>query len=257
MKIFKQILLSVMIGLLFLFAGCSEEQATQPEPEKLKDGDYRAPQAAAVPKIDGKGDESCWANAEWVNIDKLWLGPAFTESDFKGQYKAVWSKDKLYLLVEITDDVLMDSRSNPLISYWEDDCLEIFIDENNSDGNHQNSYNAFAYHVSVFYDAVDLGTDGQPHLYNDHLQVFRSKSGTLYTWELAITIYDDTFVYGADSNKTVELTEGKKMGFAIAYCDSDLSKQRENFIGTMDIPGTDKNRAWIDAGVFGTMELVK
>ncbi|MBN2410170.1 CBM9 family sugar-binding protein [candidate division KSB1 bacterium] len=257
MKIIFQMIFICSALCLLLFAGCSEDETTEPKPEKLKEGDYRATQAAAVPKIDGKGDEECWTKADWAAIDKLWLGSSYTESDFTGRYKAVWSKEKLYLLVEIIDDVLMDSRPDPLNSYWEDDCLEIFIDEDNSDGNHQNNYNAFAYHVSVFYDAVDLGTDGQAHLYNDNLNVFRSKSGTLYTWEFEITIYDDSFVYGAENNKTAELTEGKKMGFAIAYCDSDLSKQRENFIGTMDIPGTDKNLAWIDAGVFGTMELVK
>ena len=34
----------------------------------------------------------------------------------------------LYLLVEITDDVLFDQHANPLHLYWDDDCIEIFID---------------------------------------------------------------------------------------------------------------------------------
>jgi hypothetical protein len=45
------------------------------------------------------------------------------------------------------------------------------------------------------------------------------------------------------------------MGFALAYCDNDTSKERENFIGSVAVAGEDKNRGWIDAGIFGTIVL--
>lgn len=41
----------------------------------------------------------------------------------------------------------------------------------------------------------------------------------------------------------------------LAYGDNDHSPERENFIGNVRIDGTDKNRGWIDAGVFGLLEL--
>jgi len=258
MTTFTRITMTVGLGLMILGAACSEDEPTKPKTTKpLTTADYTAPMAATAPIIDGNGNDACWANAEWADLDQLWLGVAPAAADFTGRYKFVWTAEKLYLLAEITDDVLMDSRTNPLSSYWEDDCLEFFIDENNSDGDHQNNYNAFAYHVSVFYDAVDLGVDGQPHLFNDHISVLRTKVGTRYTWEFAITVYNDTFVYGADNNPVVTLTLGKKLGYALAYCDSDASKTRESFIGSIAIAGTDKNRAYIDAGIFGTMELVE
>lgn len=59
--------------------------------EKLKEGNYRAPLAGTTPVINGKGDEDCWAKADWENIDKLWIDANFTNADFTGRYKAVRS----------------------------------------------------------------------------------------------------------------------------------------------------------------------
>jgi len=45
--------------------------------------------------------------------------------------------------------------------------------------------------------------------------------------------------------------------FAIAYCDNDHSEERENFIGIVYVAGPDKNRGWIDSGIFQTYVLTK
>ncbi len=57
----------------------------------------------------------------------------------------------------------------------------------------------------------------------------------------------------------VKLTAGKKLGFAVSYNDNDATGGRENFIGSINIEPVDgdKNRGWIDAGVFGTLELIR
>jgi hypothetical protein len=240
---------------LMLSIGCKSDNPTEPEVEKSVPGYYRAGRAGQSPSIDGLASDDCWTDAEWAGIDQLWLGPAYSEDDYKGRYKIAWTPDLLYILVEITDDVLVDSHRDPLRDYWQDDCLEVFIDEDNSGGIHRYSYNAFAYHIALDYNVVDMGPDQQVRLYNDHLDVKRTKNGNTYTWEIALKVYSDQYVDGSDKNRPVTLTEGKKIGFAIAYCDSD-GTVRENFIGTMVIPGSDKNTAWIDAGVFGTLELV-
>ena len=44
----------------------------------------------------------------------------------------------------------------------------------------------------------------------------------LSIWELKISIYNDTFKDGG-ANKPIILETGKKLGFAIAYCDNDTS----------------------------------
>ena len=48
-------------------------------------------------------------------------------------------------------------------------------------------------------------------------------------------------------------------GFMLAYCDNDGSKEREHFIGSVEIApkNGDKNRGYIDASVFGKLWLKK
>lgn len=218
---------------------------------------YQAVKADAAPAIDGLANENSWAMASWAPIDQLWLGSPFTPADFTGRYKAVWTSSKLYLLVEITDDVLSDIYPDPLVQWYDDDCVEVFLDEDRSGGIHQYNYNAFAYHVSTLYDVVDIGTDKNPHLYNDHIQTKRSKNGTVYNWEMEITPFTDAFVYGVANNPVVTLSKGKVMGFSLAYCDNDGGPLRESFIGSEVLAAADKNRSYIDASIFGTIELVE
>ncbi len=73
---------------------------------------------------------------------------------------------------------------------------------------------------------------------------------------MLIKVYLDT--YDDTSNlEPVILTENKRIGFALAYADNDKSAERENFIESVFVSGEDKNQGWIDANIFGTLELVK
>jgi hypothetical protein len=101
---------------------------------------------------------------------------------------------------------------------------------------------------------IDIGTDSAAHLFNDHVITKYTKTGDRYVWEAAISIFDDTFDRNS-ANEPVVLRTGKQMGFALAYCDNDTSALRENFIGSEKVTGDDKNRGWIDANVFGLLEL--
>jgi len=206
-------------------------------------------------KLDGKPNETAWKNASWKAIDQKWLGGDYTKEDFNGKYKVVWDSEHLYVLAEITDDVLFDEHSDGLVNYWDDDCLEIFIDEDASGGNHQYNYNAFAYHIALDDKIVDIGTDSLPHYY-DHVKSVRKTIGNTSIWEVSIDIYDDNYSHNKPNQKVV-LEHLKEIGFAIAYCDNDASKERENFIGSALVEGKDKNRGWIDAGIFEKFTLQK
>ena len=120
---------------------------------------YSAPQAAIAPTIDGIAMESVWSQAAWQELNHRWLGPEYSEDDFQGRYKIVWRGTKIYVLAEIIDDTLIDTHRDPLTQYWDDDCLEIFIDEDFSGGDHQFNHNAFAYHVSLDNQTIDIGTN--------------------------------------------------------------------------------------------------
>lgn len=216
---------------------------------------YKAPKAVAAPSIDGFAEDRAWDQAEWQDIKHRWLGPEYTAEDFSGRYKVVWHGTKIFILAEIVDDTLIDTHRDPLIQYWDDDCLEIFIDEDFSGGDHQFNHNAFAYHVSLDNQTVDIGTNRQAQNYSHHVQSHWKQQANKIVWELAIDIYPDTYVDGSNDNTPVTLAAGKLMGLMIAYCDNDGSELRENFIGSESVPTGPKDRGWIDAGLFGALSL--
>ncbi len=245
--------------LIIAFSSC-KTQTKEPEPKKEEGVQKTDHQLRSISKssddikIDGVANESSWENATWYPMDQVWLGQAVDSSDFTGRYKLTWNSDALFVLVEVTDDVLRDVFDNPLERWWDEDCVEIFIDENNSGGDHQYNHNAFAYHIDTKGNVVDVIDVDTPKLFNDDLESARITEGNTSIWEFKIPLYSDSYVYG-ETNKTVALTSNKKVGFAIAYCDNDTSEGRENFIGSVVVEGPDKDRGWKDAGIFGTIEL--
>ncbi|MGE5558237.1 MAG: sugar-binding protein [Bacillota bacterium] len=231
-------------------------------------GNYLAPKAATAPTIDGSGTDSCWQKAPWRKIDTPWIFDTVTApdgaDDFSGRYKMVWTSDKLYYLVEITDDALRDDHPNPLVNYPDDDCLELFIDEDRSGGNHALNHTAFAYHISTQkfgqeHYVVDLSDNLYyvPIDFSSHAKVRMTQNGDVYTWEVELTIYNETYNDDPGAVNTPEtLIAGSVMGYAIAYCDNDTGT-RDHFIGSIVIEGPDQNVAWQDAGIFGLLKLVE
>ena len=226
-----------------------------------------------APQIDGVMD-TLWQAAPWQPLNQHILGEMPSKEDFSGRFKVMWDKNKIYLLAEIQDDILFDSHPDPLDAYWDDDCLEIFIDEDRSGGEHQFNFNAFAYHIALDNQAVDIGyktKDGQPDfmLLNDHLKSAWKRQATAphkLIWEVALDVYDDSFAYVTTQEgikkfndaKPVTLTANKELGFMLAYCDNDGSESRENFIGSVAIKpkNGDKNLGYKDASVFSSLKLM-
>ncbi len=247
----QKAMFSILAGLCLALAAASSLAAHDPDRST-----YRAPRAAVAPLVDGVPDDAAWAQAPWRALDQQWLGPPVEAADFSGRYKITWTENRLYVLVEIVDDILIDRYRDPLVRYWDDDCLEIFLDEDFSGGEHQHNHNAFAYHFSLDNRAIDIGTDGKPRDYTHHVQSRWKQSGDKVYWEVGIQVYPDTYVDGGADNVPVTLEPGKVMGFLAAYCDNDGSEIRENFMGSEYAAGDHKDRAWIDAGLFGKLELV-
>tara|TARA_B100000949_G_C14215951_1_gene422344 strand:+ start:113 stop:880 length:768 start_codon:yes stop_codon:yes gene_type:complete len=242
---------------LLLFVSCKTESEAQQTFVVKNDQQLREIKLATIaPEIDGIADDPAWQDAVWYKIDERWIGKKFTNKDFQGRYKLTWTPEGLYILAEIEDDKLDDQHTDPLDNFWNDDCLEVFVDEDNSGGDHQYNYNAFAYHIALDGNVVDTSPEGTPRLYNGNVESERKTEGNKTTWEVLVTIFDDTY-NDEQPNDPIVLKPNKKMGFAIAYCDNDGSPERENFIGSIPVAGKDKNRGWIDAGIFGTLLLVE
>ena len=233
-------------------AASTVEQATLEQPRK-KDHQIREIKKAVVDP-DNEMNDLAWSKATWYPIDQLWLGKQPTHEDYSGRYKMMWASKALYILVEIRDDKLVDQYDDPFKLWWDDDCVEIFVDADNSGGKHQFNNNAFAYHVALDGNVVDLDSKKNPQLYNSHVITKRVIKEDVSIWEFEVAIYDDTYKEGKESNP-MTLVKDQKIGFAIAYNDNDGSKERENFIGSVFVPGEDKNQGWINADIFGTIVL--
>ncbi|NMP31518.1 sugar-binding protein [Thalassotalea sp. M1531] len=234
--------------------------------------DIEAMQTVVPINVDGVPNEVQWQKAQWLPMKEVMLGESPSTNDFNGKYKLLWDKEHVYLLARIVDDVLYDRYSNPLENYWDDDCLEVFIDEDNSGGQHLNNFNAFAYHVALDNQVVDIApideNQGAPKLFNHHVNSRWQRSSepdnAIY-WELAIKLFRDDAPYDLSNDVKVEnqyrVTNkvGKKLGFMLAYCDNDGSKYREHFVGSTAITPVngDKNLGYKTADVFDTLTLIK
>lgn len=201
--------------------------------------------------IDGIGSETDWEQATWYPIDQLVFASSIDPNDFSGRFKSLWDESFIYLLVEVTDDSLSDDYSNPTENYWQDDCVELFIDENNIGEDHQYNYNGFAYHVSLSGDVVDVGPSQTPVLLNNHIDSKIGTNNDKYIWEFRIKIFDDSFDENG-SNTPVILAENKVLGFSVGYCDNDETTTRENFI--VSNPGQGDN-GWKNTSSFGSLTL--
>lgn len=217
---------------------------------------YRAPFAATAPVLDGVADP-VWANAPWDSLPYNYLPgtPLPTAADLSARYKVLWTADALHLLVEVVDDSLSDRIANPLQGWWNDDCVEIFLDENRDGGDHQYNFEAWAYHVSTKGEVVDYGDDRMPHLFNDHVRLRRTTTGDTSIWEMAIQVHGEGYTLeGPNTPQT--LSAPRTMGFSLAYCDNDGKTNRESFLGSVNTPGHINNEGYLDASVFGALELV-
>jgi len=229
-----------------------------------RDVSYHAPQANAALTLDGRGDEADWQRAAWRPLRYLMDGRAPDGAlDFSARYRAVWRSDALHLLVELRDDILLDSVADPLDRYWDDDALEVFVDEDNAGGPHQFDDAAYAYHIALDGQVVDIGPGDPgsapgPRTYPEHLQSRWTRDPddpTLLIWEVRLQL----FAQGTPE-RPVKLRAGKRIGFMLAYCDSDQpGAGREHFLGDIEIPARNgsRNLGYLDADVFGVMLLVE
>ncbi len=240
----------LFLASILLVFGCS----------KIKKERFKAHYAKIIPSIDGNANDTIWNMIpDWYSKHHIWennVGSEPDSSDFSWRYKLAWDENKFYVLAEITDNIISDMHPTPKYNYWEDDCFEVLFDEDNSGGNHQSNYQAFIYHISILYDVVDIDNEGNRVLLNDHLKVKMDTLNGTSIWEAAFSVYNKDYISTSKSTP-VKLYQGKIMGWAMAYCDNDGSKQRDHFFGSNHIKGEDKNLTWKTADVFGEVELIK
>lgn len=223
-------------------------------------GHYEAKFTVTLPVIDGIGGDTCWNKAEWATIDQVWIGSSVDASDFTGKFKVMWTEDRLYVLARITDDSLRlqsPGISDVCSNIYNYDCVELFIDENNSrETDYSGTFKAIAYHLDTAdHICYAMGSSGWVRL-DDHINYKMTRVDThTFDYEYEIKVYNDTYTAGGN-NTPVKLSNGKLLGWSVAYNDNDLGSTRQNMTGSVFISGTDKNVSYFNASVFGELKLV-
>ena len=85
-------------------------------------------QTSTAVTIDGT-IESVWSNAVSYNCENVPNGASeiTDDNDLSGSFRMLWDANNLYILAEVTDDIIKDDSDSP----WQDDGIEIFIDIGN------------------------------------------------------------------------------------------------------------------------------
>jgi hypothetical protein len=83
--------------------------------------------ASKAPAIDGTIG-AAWETAPQYNLEHVFYTPPSSSNDLSANYRALWDQDNLYLLVEVTDDVLRHDSGQ----WYNSDSVEVYIDDNDA-----------------------------------------------------------------------------------------------------------------------------
>ncbi|MFK0522997.1 endo-1,4-beta-xylanase [Paenibacillus illinoisensis] len=198
-----------------------EKYLAEHPPEEL---DYKKSTALyGTPSIDGSVD-SIWSKAPELKLDTkqmAWSGAT-------GTARVLWDDDNLYVLAQVRDDQL--NKANPNV--WEQDSVEVFVDENNGK-------------TSSFQD-----DDGQYRVNFENLATFNpaeiaagfdskvSVSGTNYTVEMKIPF------------KKVKPANNAKIGF-----DAQINDAKDGNRISVNAWNDASGQGYQDTSVFGELTL--
>jgi hypothetical protein len=212
--------------------------------------------AATPPVIDGNED------AAWSAVPRYKLanvigsfssGEAFSPlsspNDLSADFRAMWDENNLYLLVDVTDDILVHDPSHSqsitlpsgsvAVPWWYDDSIEVYIDADNSKSTQYDNDDAQYYFV---WDK----TKPTIGVHNQH--------GRLENVEFAMVTTDKGY---RTEIKFPWTTLGKKpatgatIGFDVQVNDSDGGGKRDHKIAWF----AKADNAWENPQRFGNAEL--
>ena len=178
-----------------------------------------------TPVIDGNLDE-LWKNAKEFSTD-VWVTG---ESGATAKVKTMWDKDNLYVIADVTDAVLNKSNANG----WEQDSIEIFLDQNN---NKTSNYQGDDSQIRVNYEN-EVSVSG----YNPTgLKTQTKITDKGYIIEAAIPLTE------------IQAKNGYIVGFDVQVNDANESGQRTSVVTWCDKSGV----SYASTSGFGNIKLVK
>lgn len=182
-----------------------------------------------TPKVDTELDD-IWKNSqEIVTNTRVTVTGTVYDSAY-ARARMLWDENCIYVYAVVYDPLLNKANTNP----WEQDSIEIFIDENN--------------HKTPYYEDDDV----QYRVNYENTQTFGT-NGNSSNFVTATKIIPGGYIVEAQVYmRTTRLSEGMVIGFDIQVNDADHTGKRVGVITWNDKIGNN----WRDTTKFGCLELV-
>lgn len=114
------------------------------------------------PAIDSNIDV-LWNEFDAIKLNNWLSGSPVDPDDLSAYFKAIWDKENLYVLVDVTDDALINDSPD----FWQDDAIEIYLD---IDNNKLSSYGANDYQYNFSWNDLNISGNGPTNNVNFSLK---------------------------------------------------------------------------------------
>jgi endo-1,4-beta-xylanase len=176
--------------------------------------------------VDGEGSDAAWAEVKEFPLS-INLG-----ADVTANAKVLWDEEKLYVLVDVKDEVLNKDSSDA----WQQDSVEFFIDENNAKSS---SYQE---------------DDKQYRVNYENTHSFNGTKCLEENIESAAVLTEEGYRIEASFKWTdIQPTAGTKVGFELQINDANASGKRSGTLSWADKTGN----GYASPEVFGTILLTE
>jgi hypothetical protein len=190
--------------------------------------------AAKTPVIDGNEDD-VWSAAPRYKIANVMYSPPSSPNDLSAEYRAMWDENNLYVLVDVTDDILRHDSTPD--NWYQDDSVEVYIDAGNSKSS---QYGQTDYQYTFNWDKTSPKMQETKHNSTEGVQYVLVTTDKGYRVEIK-------FPWSTLGTKP---SAGAKIGLDVQVNDNDSGKRDTKiaWYGKQD-------NAWQNPQAFGNAEL--
>lgn len=189
---------------------------------------------ATPPVIDGNEDD-VWSAASRYKIANVMYSPPSSPNDLSADFRAMWDENNLYVLVDVTDDILRHDSTPD--NWYQDDSVEVYIDADNSKSS---QYGQTDYQYTFNWDKTSPKMQETKHNSAEGVQYVLVTTDKGYRVEIK-------FPWSTLGTKP---SAGAKIGLDVQVNDNDSGK-RDHKIAWF----AKQDNAWQNPQAFGNAEL--